>query len=288
MASGIFTQRNINQLRTLAGLPGVAPPFVEYLVVAGGGGGGSNAGGGGGAGGLLTGIYPVAIGSSITATVGAGGPGVTVNNVGNAGQNSVFGNITATGGGRGGGYGGAATSGGSGGGCSGGNSENFVAQGIVGQGNTGSLGQLNTSPYVAGGGGGAGTVGTEFVGTAPAVTGGNGGAGIASSINGTVTVYAGGGGGSIGSSGSSNGSGGVGGGGAGATSGGGTATSGSTNTGGGGGGASTGTSGSGGSGIVIIRYPNTFKDAISVTNGTKTTANSHTIYTFTTSGSITF
>ena len=93
------------------------------------------------------------------------------------------------------------------------------------------------------------------------------------------------------------GSGGVGGGGAG-----GNVTSSSTttnaiagtvNTGGGGGGcsrstATVGTGQAGGSGIVIIRYPNTFKDAVSVSNGTKTTANSHTIYTFTTSGSITF
>jgi hypothetical protein len=44
---------------------------------------------------------------------------------------------------------------------------------------------------------------------------------------------------------------------------------------------------SGGSGIVIIRYPSTFADAASVTNGTKTTANGYTIYTFLTSGSIT-
>jgi hypothetical protein len=66
-------------------------------------------------------------------------------------------------------------------------------------------------------------------------------------------------------------------------------TAGTVNTGsGGGGGGGAGTGGAGGSGIVIIRYPNTFKDAISVSNGTKTTANSHTIYTFTTSGSITF
>ena len=97
-------------------------------------------------------------------------------------------------------------------------------------------------------------------------------------------VVAGGGGGGA----SYSGKGAAGGGGAGATTGGGNATSGGGNTGGGGGGASTGNSGSGGSGIVIIRYPNTFKDAISVSNGTKTTANSHTIYTFTTSGTITF
>ena len=53
-------------------------------------------------------------------------------------------------------------------------------------------------------------------------------------------------------------------------------------------GGGTDVGGSGGSGIVIIRYPNTFSDAISVSNGTKTTANGCTIYTFTSSGTITF
>ena len=112
--------------------------------------------------------------------------------------------------------------------------------------------------------------------------GGNGGAGIASAINGTVTTYAGGGGGGGQSGG---GTGGVGGGGAGAES---NATAGTANRGGGGGGIYSNNAGAGGSGIVIIRYPNTFADAISVSNGTKTTANSCTIYTFTSSGTITF
>ena len=80
--------------------------------------------------------------------------------------------------------------------------------------------------------------------------------------------------------------GGAGGGGVGGTS----RTAGSANTGGGGGGAcnsTQNTGGAGGSGIVIIRFPSTFADAASVTNGTKTTANGYTIYTFTSSGSIT-
>ena len=56
-----------------------------------------------------------------------------------------------------------------------------------------------------------------------------------------------------------------------------------------GGGSYNGGSGaSGGSGIVIISYPNTFKDAVSVTNGTKTSITGFTVYTFTSSGSITF
>jgi hypothetical protein len=76
----------------------------------------------------------------------------------------------------------------------------------------------------------------------------------------------------------------------GATSGGGTGT---TNTGSGGGGGfsqnpNTTSGGNGGSGLVIISYANTFRDATSVTNGTKTTSGGNTIYTFLTSGSITF
>jgi len=276
MANGLFNLKQVMQAVQQGGWPAQKTPAVEYLVVGGGGGGGSNNGGGGGAGGLLTGIDPVPNGQTLLVTVGAGGAGVTVNNVGNAGQNSVFGNITATGGGRGGGYGGVATSGGSGGGGGGGNGEVFVAQGTSGQGNAGTTGQSSASPYVGGGGGGAGTVGTAFAGTAPAVRGGSGGAGIASSINGTVTTYAGGGGGSIGSSGSYNGVGGVGGGGAGATSSGGNATSGGANTGGGGGGAGTGTSGSGGDGIVIVSYPDVYAAATTV-NATASTSGSGSV-----------
>jgi hypothetical protein len=284
MATGLFNLKQVNQAISQGAWSGyIAPRWVEYLVVAGGGGGGSNAGGGGGAGGLLTGIVTVVAGTSYSVTVGAGGAGVTVNNVGNAGVSSVFGSISATGGGRGGGFGGVATSGGSGGGGGGGNGEVFVAQGITGQGNTGTIGQSSASPYVGGGGGGAGTVATAFVGTAPAVTGGSGGSGIASAISGSVVVYAGGGGGSIGSSGSSGGSGGIGGGGGGATSSGGTATSGGGNTGGGGGGASTGTSGSGGSGIVVVRYPGNVQF---YTGGTVTYSNGYIVHNFTANGTL--
>ena len=76
-------------------------PTVEYLVVAGGGGA-ADAGtgsGGGGAGGLLTATgYSITAGSPITVTVGAGA-------YYSKGSNSVFGTITATGGGAGGGGG---------------------------------------------------------------------------------------------------------------------------------------------------------------------------------------
>ncbi|MFH1028178.1 MAG: hypothetical protein V1791_09255, partial [Pseudomonadota bacterium] len=86
----------------------------DVLVVAGGGGGGTEIGGGGGAGGLVyTSGYVIAT-SSNTVTVGAGGAAFA------SGNNSVFGSITAIGGGRGASHGfghaWAAATGGSGGG----------------------------------------------------------------------------------------------------------------------------------------------------------------------------
>ena len=68
-----------------------------------------------------------------------------------------------------------------------------------------------------------------------------------------------------------------------------TGLNGATNTGGGAGaGGYNATGGTGGSGIVILAYPSTFPDASSVTNGTKTTTGGYKVYTFLTSGSITF
>ena len=58
--------------------------------------------------------------------------------------------------------------------------------------------------------------------------------------------------------------------------------------GGGGGYPSFGKGGTGGSGIVIIRYPNTFKLATSSTNATYLSTGTWNVYTFTQSGSITF
>ena len=234
MATGIFTLRNqLLGLIQKAWTGTQKTNYVEYLVVAGGGGASTSGSGGGG---LLTGILPVATGSSITVTVGSGGsaPGV--------GSNSVFGSVTALGGG-GGNPSGAGVAGGSGSGASGSTSY-AIGQGTFGQGNAG--GQGNTT--AGGGGGGAGTVGLNALSGA----GANGGAGIASSINGTVTTYAGGGG--AGGS-ASGGSAGVGGGGAGSA---GTGIAGTVNTGGGGGGGYAGAGGAGGSGIVIISYPDIY------------------------------
>jgi len=93
-------------------------PTVDFLVVGGGGGGGI---GGGGAGGYRTGTgLSVTVGTTYTVTVGNGGAnkgGTGASASQTSGGNSVFGPITAIGGGRGNGPSSTnAQSGGSGGG----------------------------------------------------------------------------------------------------------------------------------------------------------------------------
>lgn len=277
MANGLFTLKQVNQALRQSAWTGQKTPSVQYLVVAGGGSGGGEVGGGGGAGGLLTGVVPVTIGSAITVTVGAGGSGASP---GANGANSVFGNIAAVGGGRGGYYNGTVgLSGGSGGGGGGANSAPVLAgNGISGQGNAGgNVGGIGG--IGGGGGGGAGTVGLS---TSTVASGQNGGAGVASAISGTVTTYAGGGGGGRYISGVG-GIGGVGGGGDGSATTNTGGTSGGTNTGGGGGGTAEAggyipTTASGGSGIVILSYPDTYAAAASTSNATVTTSGSGSAY----------
>jgi hypothetical protein len=243
---------------------GTFTPFAgltcDYLVVAGGGGGGVNAAGGGGAGGYRTSIG----GSSLSVsaqnyliTVGAGGAGSSTNSVsGNSGTNSTFSTITSSGGG-GGGAASVGTAGGSGGGGGGGSSY------AGGAGNTpstspsqGNNGGASVSAGGGGGGGGAGVVGQNASSSPISQKGGNGGNGSANTITGSSVTYAGGGGGAGGVNGGTDtaGAGGTGGGGTGKTAGI-AATNGTTNLGGGGGGGwFNETAGSGGSGVVIIRY----------------------------------
>jgi hypothetical protein len=271
---------------------------VDVLVVAGGGAGGHNgtnndiAGGGGGAGGLIYKKgYQITNSNAITVTVGNGGSGVSAGSstAPTNGENSVFGTLTAIGGGRGAGYTTgapsyyAATAGGSGGG--GAYANNGPGTATSGQGNSGGSGTNAAAggAYAGGGGGGAGAVGGNGYGN-----GGNGGNGLAYDISGVSTYYAGGGGGGAGYqiAGFNGGTGGLGGGGnASAT---GIGSPGTANTGGGAGGSGNvsgppypgAASANGGSGIVIVRY----KGGQKGTGGTITKINGYTVHTFTSSG----
>jgi len=221
---------------------------AEAIVLAGGGGGGTSYGAGGGAGGLLyTGIQNLNAGTTYSVIVGSGGAN------GSAGNSSMFLNTIPTGGGVGGSGTGAGGNGGSGGGA-GGNGGTTGGTAVSGQGSNGGVGAASGG----GGGGGAGAVG----GNAAANTGGAGGNGsltysswhyaTQTGVNLGGVYYIAGGGGGYGQT--TRGMGGLGGGGNGSQITGSLAsTNGTANTGGGGGGEP---SGAGGSGLVIIRYPN--------------------------------
>jgi len=257
----------------------VTPPLtLSYLVVAGGGGGGGNTGAGGGGGGYLTNYSGSAISltgaTNYIVTVGAGGPGVsnsTSNGAsGGQGVSSVFSIYSAAGGGGGGSYSNAANvaggngASGGGGGCaesSGGTNAGGSAT-PSGQGFAGGSGHPSNgdASYASGGGGGAGTVGAN----ASSNNGGNGGVGISNSITGSAVYHSGGGGGAV-FTGTNIGLGGNGGGGNGGIASSANGVAGATNTGGGGGGGAYGFNPGlvpGGSGIVILRYP----DAYTITN----------------------
>ena len=265
--------------------PTISVTADVFLVAGGGGGGGAGGGGGGGVRALTSQSIPA---GSYAVTVGGGGSGGPRSSggptgTGSNGSNSVFNGLSATGGGFGGGYsinlnG---SSGGSGGG--GGNSNGSTAQG----GSTGNAGGYTpvegysggtggNYAYTSGGGGGAGGSGANNTTSSS----GNGGVGITSALSGTSYYWGGGGGGGLQKGSSTAGNGGLGGGGGGQaygvsstagtggaglnnggnglqdTDGSTNAGSGGTNTGGGGGGMgiSVGLAGSGGSGIVVIRY----------------------------------
>lgn len=210
---------------------------VATVVVAGGGGGNYCPGG---AGGIVYDSVHAVTAQTYAVTVGAS----VARNV--AGNNSVFDDITAIGGGVGNGG-----SGGSGGANSGLGTQT-ASGGEVGYGHNGGSGGAGNG---TGGGGGAGAAGQNQTVNG---TGGNGGVGIANPISGSTAgqlsggiYYLGGGGGGNGYY--VRGTGGLGGGGQGGAAGGGW-TSGTANTGGGGGGDVWGTGGGGGSGVVVISY----------------------------------
>jgi hypothetical protein len=245
---------------------GPVPFTVDLLVVAGGGGGGPTGfGGGGGAGGLIDTTTTVSVATNYTVTIGAGGTGGSTN-----GADSVAFSQTAIGGGKGGTHLGNGTAGGSGGG-GGGDATTSGGLGTATQGNNGGTGFDPSPGEGSGGGGGAGAVGGNGAAAAP----GSGAGGVGINWKSLGTFYAGGGGGGTGRADQYPAAtpaavGGNGGGGAGGmTNGFGgpnsiAPTAGTANRGGGGGGGSatsttTGPGGAnGGSGIVIVKYPDTY------------------------------
>jgi hypothetical protein len=245
---------------------------IEYLLVAGGGGAYYQAGGGGG--GVLAGTLSantVAQSTPYAVTIGAGGAGNT------NGQDSTIFDLTALGGGgsvsgvgRGGPFAENAPAGDS--------QRNAGGHGDWSAGaGGGKATNGGTGGTKAGGGGGGGGAGTTQAG--------NGGAGYTSSISGATLTYAGGGGGAQSQSGTS-GTGGAGGGGNGGYS---SAQSGTAGRGGGGGASYTSTAGSGGSGTIIIRYPDTYPVPTNVVgNSLYAVTGGYRIYGWTSSGSITF
>jgi len=277
-------------------------PTIDYLVVAGGGGGGgagsTNGGsGGGGAGGLLTASSQTFLLATLyTVTVGTGGNGGARDTNGSNGSNSIFSTLTAIGGG--GGAGGTSSSGNSGGsGGGGGQLGGTGGSATSGQGNAGATTVGNNNGGQGGGGAGAAVSADTVTNQA-----GNGGTGTFTTLISTTTAIAlgigqyvtatnaiyfagGGGGGNLGSNGY--GLGGTGGGGAGSPTGGTGGVAGTANTGGGGGGGQgdspgPGTGGRGGSGVVLLRVPNThaayFSSGITAS---ATTATGYNIYAVT-------
>jgi hypothetical protein len=258
------------------GLAPFAGGTLQTLVVAGGGGGGapqSVFAAGGGAGGYLTTTgLGVPSGVSLPVIVGSGGA-VGSASAGANGGNSSFWSSLAYGGGGGGlsvtvagppytsnADGSAGLSGGSGGG---GGSQYYpygigyaAGAGIAGQGYAGAVGGVtSTGPNGSGGGGAGGS---------PVASTGTGGAGVVSSITGSSVTYAKGGIGDLGPN-----------------------TTPAVNTGSGGGGYSTATAGA--SGIVVIRYADSYPAATATTGSpTITVAGGYRVYKFTATGSITF
>lgn len=251
-----ITLKNINAV-SAAKSPFSTDLNIDYLVVGGGGGGGSglkDVGGGGGGGIVLFGNTDISSGNYSALVAGS-------SNADTPGNYSLFDSYVALGGGSGGnGPFNAGGNGGNGGGGaasyleSGSEGQSTLAQGFSGGDGTSAI--SNTSKkYIGGGGGGSAERGYS------GVESGHGGSGVASAITGTLKYYGGGGGGaSFYTYANSPAKGGLGGGGNGGL----TDLSpqnGQASTGGGGGGGYQ-AGGTGGSGIVVIKYNNKITDSI--------------------------
>lgn len=246
----------MSMMLMMLGVGGAATFDVTYDILGGGGGGHTvNRSGGGGGGELLSSTFEATVGTQYTITVGDGG------SAGSDGDDSaIVGVATADGGltasqysdGRGGS---------SGSGNAGGSGDNYAAGGGGGDGSTGG----NASNQTGGNGGSGSNTTIESIavggggGGAGYLTGGTGGAGAANGVAGenAPSLYAG---------------------------------SGAQNKGGGGGGGyNSFRSGSGGSGRVVLRYPDS-EAAASATTGSPdiTVSGGYRQYVFTGSGTITF
>lgn len=258
-----------------------APYYVECFLVAGGGGGSNGEGNGGGGGGVVDPFtLLISPGGSYLMVVGVGGVPAS-----NGLNSSAFGRTAVGGGGAIStdvGVPGASGGSGGGGGSTSGTGTRPGGAGTAGQGNAGGSGFFYSEVgyYAPGSGGGAGAPGTQ---------GGDGGAGRLISMLATPTYFGGGGGvgGDFeGPSGFAT-AGGIGGGGYGAfqSYGG----NGTANTGGGGGGAYQGSpGGTGGSGIIVLRYVGGQRAVGGTVSNYTSSGIYYTEHRFTTVGSSTF
>ena len=271
---------------------GQPPPTIELLVVAGGGGGGQGGGpaanetGGGGAGGLIY-ISQYARAPVYTISIGGGG-----SQSGSGANTTVVSNIetlTAIGGAGGtvnsaGGNSGGSVSGGTHNGTPGGVGTQTTNPSISANSRTYGFGTNggNGATSAGGGGGGAGQAGGNA--PSPGGYGGNGKQYLQFAPFGANNSYFAGGG--VGTYGNGVAGGLGGGGGAGVPWSTGTLNA-TINTGGGGGGQPSNPTGLGGSGIVILRWPESYFAANGVT-GSPITSNvaGYRIYAFTGSGTL--
>ncbi len=265
----------------------IYPLVVDYLVVAGGGGASGGGGGGGGlrstvtatgGGGTLENALSLSRATNYTVTVGAGGAGgINTSASASAGSNSVFSSITSIAGGFGAGGGNASATNGGNGGSGGGawayNNTSTPTGGTAtaNQGFAGGQVTNGVAVNAAGAaGGGAGGAGNNAIGGAdggnPSYQNAVKGLGLATSITGSSVTYAKGGMGYFRVTGP-------------------LPVDGPANTGDGGdapvsGGGQTGKAG--GSGVVILRYPNSATITIGAgLTGSTTTVGSDKVTTLT-------